>query len=124
MGDGRSKPDRRLCGRPCAKGGDGGDGLAEGVLALVVVVARHGGRAMAYDALNHGQRNAGVGGEGDECVPEGVEGGDDGLAAASLHLDTHGDVGGGEDPPDALVQFPVAVVVEVGNHWIHESCEG
>ena len=124
MRDGRSKPDRRLCGRPCAKRGDGGHGLPEGVLTLVVVVARHGGRAMADDALNHWERHSGICRKGDECVSERVEGCDDGLAAASFHLDAHGDVGGCEDAPQHLVQFPVAVVVEFGYLWIHESCEG
>ena len=71
--------------------------------------------------MHDGKRHARVRRERDEGVAQRVERGDDRLAAASFEANAHGDVRRLEDPPQSLVQLPLAHGVEFGDERIDES---
>ena len=67
--------------------GNRGDSGTQRIKILVIIVPRHGGRAMTDDALDDRERDAGVGLERNEGMPERMERRDNGLAAASINPD-------------------------------------
>ena len=126
MGDGdvrvwRGKPDTGRSGRVRADCGDGLDRLAQDILVFVIVMPRHGGRAMADDALHNRERHPCVGRERNEGMPQRMERCDDDLATASIHPDRHRNVGRLEDAPQPIVELPLAIQIQICHLRVYEG---
>ena len=76
---------------------------------------------MADYRLNDWERDASIGGKGDECVAKGVEGRLRGAGSPPFYLHARLDMRRLEYQLQPVADPPLAVLVPVGEHWIDKD---